>query len=238
MAKDNRKPGTAGTPGPDPRTARGQGHARATHVWPDGVPRPRGDLPQTEEVYWRGWSAYLREPKTGAVRAALGCMALEAERLVRHGMPSLGLPGYSPKMAGVVTLAAQMDADEGARAVALGRGLLRTAQAKLGTALAGRTFGPATLSDRDYLAALVTVQKRVELTATDPDQEQQRLRAEESLGKALGGLLEAVVKRLMPNVGDALPTVEDLEALDLPLLTDGEVTEADIVEGDGPNPHR
>ena len=190
----------------------------------------RPPLPQTAEIYWRGWPAYRRTGKVGAVRDTLGCLALDAQRLVDRGMPNLGLPPYAQKLSQLLELGNQLDVDEGARAMALGRGLLRTAQAKLGTAMPGRTFGPSTLSDKDYLSSLVMVQKRVEETAADPDQEQQRLRAEQSLGKALGGLLEAVVKRLMPNVGDALPTVEDLDALDLPLLTDGQVEDAEIVE--------
>lgn len=227
MAKDNRKPGPNGTPAPDPRSARGHVHAGDA-----GVPLrpPQGTLPQTEETYWRGWTAYRRDPKIGAVRAALGCQALEADRLVRRGIPSLGLMPYDKKFGQIAELANQLDVDEGARAVALGRGAIRTMQAKLTTALAGRTFSPASLGDKDFGALLLATQKRVEETAADPDQEQQQLRAGESLGKALGGLLEAVVKRLMPNVGDALPTVEDLEALDLPLLTDGNVTDAEIIE--------
>lgn len=219
MANSKAKPDIAGA------HAGAHGHGRAQELKP-----ARGNLPQTEETYWRGWAAYRREPKIGAVRAALGCQALEADRLVRSGIPKLGLPSYLQKFGQLAEVANQLDADEGARAVALGRGAIRTMQAKLTTGLAGRRFDSQSIGDKDFGALLLATQKRVEETAADPDQEQQRLQAQESLGKALGGLLEAVVKRLMPNVGDALPTVEDLEALDLPQLTDGEVTDAEIVE--------
>lgn len=226
MAKDNRKRKPDGTPVPDPRSARGDVRARVA----DEYHPPQGDLPQTEEIYRSGWAAYRRNPKIGVVRDALGCTALEADRLVRRGMPKLGLMPYDKKFGHLAEVANQMDIEEGARAVALGRGAIRTMQAKLTTGLAGRSFTPATIGDKDFGALLLATQKRVEETAADPDAEQQRLRAGESLGKALGGLLEAVVKRLMPNVGDALPTVEDLEALDLPRLTDGEVIDAELEE--------
>lgn len=229
MANAKRKPAPQGTSAPDPRFAPG-GAPRGAPERPHSAGPARGNLEFNEDNYRKGWAAFRRNPKVGAVRDALGCRAIEADRLVRSGIPRLRLPSYMDKFAQLAEVANQMDVEEGARAVALGRGLIRTAQAKLGTALPGRTFSPATLSDKDYLASLLAVQKRVEETAADPDQEQQRLRAEASLGKALGGLLDAVVKRLMPNVGDALPTVEDLEALDLPQLTDGEVTDAEIVE--------
>lgn len=173
------------------------------------------------DLYWRAWGVYRAEPTIAAVREALGCSLNQARGLVRSGVPRLGLPPLQDKLAKMLALANQLDEDEGARAVALGRGMLRTMQAKLAAGLAGRTFGPSEISTKDLAKLLLATQKRVEETAADPDREQQRLRGEESLGKALGGLLDAVVQRLMPNVGDALPTVEDLEALDLdfPLLT-------------------
>ena len=202
-----------------PRTER-----RAAPGGPARAPRRNetGSKPHSASdptIYARAWKAYLCEPTVRSVRAAIGGSTDRAVRLVNRGLPEWELAPLRQKYQQALALAAQMDTDEGARALALGRGALRTTQARLVAALAGRTFSPDTLSDRDLLRALVAVQRRVEETAADPDQEQQRLRASESLGKALGGLLESVVKRLMPNVGDALPTVEDLEALDLPRLT-------------------
>lgn len=195
-----------------------------------GVQRKRQArfLEETPALYFEAWRAYCTNTTIGGVRDALGCTIKQAQGLIANGMPKHNLQPLREKLQQLMSIANRLDRDEGARAVAIGRGALHTIQARLIAGLPSRTFSPATLSDRDYIQATLAVHKRVEEVHADTDDGQQQLRAEENLGRALGGLLETIVKRLLPNVGDSLPTVEDLEALDLPQTPD--VIEGEVLD--------
>jgi len=98
---ERKYPATAGEPDAAPKGEAADADGDEDEPAPSGQaapsdrppPRPKCiELAETPELYERALLAYVADPRTGPVRAALGCPALQAQHIIDRGMPTLGLP--------------------------------------------------------------------------------------------------------------------------------------------------
>ena len=88
--------------------------------------RAQQKAPMNTERYEKGWGAFKEDPTIEAVKRAVPELGpTVCKKLVKIGVPHLNLPSYERKMSAINSLVMQMDVDESARSIAMGRGALR-----------------------------------------------------------------------------------------------------------------
>ncbi len=162
------------------------------------------------EMYQRAWEVYRTDASERSLAERIGVARGTARALINEGAPGLGLPPLKEKLRAMMSLAQQMDVDEGARAIAMGRGLVHTLLHKYVAKFAG--MAPAELpSNPDAVLRLV---QYIEKTHARDDEA--GLVSAEDLLDAMGGLgdaLRTALRRTMPAAEHAEPTDEDLDAI-------------------------
>lgn len=155
------------------------------------------DVTHDPKLYSEAWDIYRRDPFENALRRGLGIARSTAKTLIETGVPELGLPPLREKMKAVLRLASQMDVEESAKSLALGRAAIRTGIGKFAraiTMLEPDEIPPALIVPQ--LATLVTINEklsRAERLEAEPDF------TEKDIADTLSELLTVVASRRLPG---------------------------------------
>lgn len=180
------------------------------------TPRPKdtnvdkaSGITTSPEVYQKVWKAYLEDTSLRSVQRKTGISRVTVTKLVQDGVPSLGLPPIREKFAEAMRLANQMDIDEAAKSIAMGRaavrkqlGMLMVIQNRKIKALETDPDGISRkVNIRDHTSALKdTVLLNERLSAPTPeDDEAKALNSAAEVAEIFGGVLRSIAARRIPG---------------------------------------
>jgi hypothetical protein len=164
---------------------------------PTGKRRFGHDVVTDTEIYKDAWEIYRKDPFETALRDGLGISRQTAKILVEEGVPALGMPPLRQKVKAALKLATQLDVEESAKYIALGRGSVRIGITKFAKAI--QDLMPHEIPKHQIvpqLCALVMLNEklsRIEKGEEEPDF------TEADLAETLSSLLTSVVSKRLPG---------------------------------------
>ena len=186
---------------------------------PDNRPQTTRKAYDNPDFYARAWEVYQREPRFAAVAKALGCPLHVARRVCDEGFASLELPPLKTKLRAILALVQQMDADEAAKYIALGRGAIRQGIQTYSKALSN--LAPSSIPPSmvvPHLATLVMLNEKLSRT----QREDEPPLSEDDVANVLAGLLTTIAAGRLPGGQKLLEegnriTIIEGEAEEVPL---------------------
>ena len=149
------------------------------------------------DIHKRAWEVYRQEPTQEAVVRGANVSRSTAKALIEEGCPELGLPPLKEKLKALLRLSVQMDIEEGAKSMALGRAAVRKGIQKYAQAMS--MLDPARIPPTlvvPQLATLVALNERlsrVEQGEQPPDF------TDGDVADVLSSLLVAIASRRLPG---------------------------------------
>lgn len=149
------------------------------------------------ETYQLAWEAYRTDPHVNTVQKAAHVARSTAQRLVEEGVPALGLPPLRMKLQAALKLVTQLDVEESAKSLAIGRSAIRTGVLKFAQAM--QALRPADIPKAlivPQLATLVTLDRK--LAAIDRGEEHPDFTTEDA-ADTMSQLLTVIASRRLPG---------------------------------------
>jgi hypothetical protein len=157
-----------------------------------------GHDPVTDsEIYQAAWEIYRGDPYECAVKDGVGISRQTAKILIEVGIPKMQLPPLRTKLKATLKLATQLDVEESAKYIALGRGSVRIGITKFAKAI--QDLMPHEIPKHQIvpqLCSLVMLNEklsRIEKGEEEPDF------TEADLAETLSSLLTSVVSKRLPG---------------------------------------